>query len=85
MFHPNASSNRSGKLSAVYKRHEDTKKREYGQRVLDVEHGALTPLVLSTTGGMGREATTFYKRLADMSGTIVGISRGQAEVSTERG
>ena len=66
VFHPNASSNRSGKLSAVYKRHEDAKKREYGQRVLDVEHGVFTPLVLSTTGGMGREATTFYKRLADM-------------------
>ena len=25
-----------------------------------------TPLVLSTTGGMGRAATTFYKRLAAM-------------------
>ena len=66
VFHPNASSNRSGKLSAVYKRHEDAKKREYGQRVLDVEHGVFTPLVLSTTGGMGREATTFNKRLTDM-------------------
>ena len=64
VFHPNASSNKSGKLSAVYKRHENAKKREYGQRVLDVEHGVFTPLVLSTTGGMGREATTFYKRLA---------------------
>ena len=29
VFHPNTSSNRSGKLSAVYKRHEDAKKREY--------------------------------------------------------
>ena len=29
------------------------------------EHGLFTPLVLSTTGGMGREAETFYKRLAD--------------------
>jgi hypothetical protein len=26
----------------------------------------ITPLVLSTTGGMGREAETFYKCLADM-------------------
>lgn len=66
VFHPNAPSNRSGRLSAVYKRHEDEKKRVYGQRVLEIEHGVFTPLVLSTTGGMGREAKVFYKRLADM-------------------
>ena len=41
------------------------KKREYAQRVREVEHGVFTPLVLSTTGGIGREAATFYKRLAD--------------------
>lgn len=33
--------------------HENIKKRAYGQW-------------LSTSGGLGREATTFYKRLADM-------------------
>ena len=31
-----------------------------------MECGVFTPLVFSTTGGMGREATTFDKRLADM-------------------
>ena len=36
------------------------------RRVWEVEHGVFTPLVLSTTGGLGREATTFYKRLADL-------------------
>ena len=41
------------------------KKRANGQRVRDVECGVFTPLFFSTTGGMGREATTFYKRLAD--------------------
>ena len=66
VFHQNAPSNRSGSLSAAYKKHEDIKKRAYGQRVRDVECGVFTPLVFSTTGGMGREATTFYKRLADM-------------------
>ena len=62
----NAPSNRSGSLSAAYKKHEDIKKRAYGQRVRDVEGEVFTPLVFSTTGGMGREATTFYKRLADL-------------------
>ena len=42
------------------------KKREYGQRIRDVEHGFFTPLVFSTSGAMGREATIFYKRLADL-------------------
>ena len=65
VFHPNAPSNCSGSISVAYKKHEDIKKRAYGQRVREIEHGVFTPLVFSTTGGMGREATTFYKRLAD--------------------
>ena len=66
VFYPNASSNHSTVVSSAYRRHEQAKKREYGQRVRDVEHGLFTPLVLSSNGGMGKEATTFYKRLADM-------------------
>ena len=65
VFHPNASSNRSMTTAAAYRKHETARKREYAQRVREVEHGVFTPLVLSTTGGMAREATTFYKRLAD--------------------
>ena len=41
-------------------------KRQYNQRIRDVEHSTFTPLVLSTTGGMGRAATTIYMRLATM-------------------
>ena len=32
----------------------------------EVEHATFTPLVMSVTGGMGKSATTFYKRLASM-------------------
>ena len=56
VFYPNASSTR----------HEQAKKRDYGQWIREIGHGMFTPLVLSTTGGIGREATTFYKCLADM-------------------
>ncbi|KAL5489466.1 hypothetical protein EMCRGX_G018560 [Ephydatia muelleri] len=66
VFHPNASSYVSKPLSALFRTHEQAKKREYGQRIRDVEHGVFTPLVFSTSGAMGREATTFYKRLADL-------------------
>ncbi len=64
VFNPSALSNLLSSLSATYRKHEQEKRRHYNQR--DVEHGSFTPLVLSTTGGMGRTATTFYKRLASM-------------------
>ena len=73
VFHPNASSNRAPTMAAAYRKHETTKKREYAERVREVERAVFTPLVLSTTGGMGREAATFYKRLAD------GISRKEGK------
>ena len=34
--------------------------------MLQVEHGSFTPLVMSATGGMGRECKKFYARLAEM-------------------
>ena len=43
--------------------HESEKKRQYSQRVKEVEHGVFTPLVYSATGGMACECAT---RLADM-------------------
>ena len=42
------------------------KEKAYDQRVCEVEHATFTPLVLSTTSGMGCAATTFYKNLASM-------------------
>ena len=66
VFHPNAPNNRSRSLAAIYKKHEDEKRRAYGERVLEFEHGIFTPLVLSTSGGMSRETQTFYKHLADL-------------------
>ena len=49
----------------VFKEQEDEKKREYLQRVLDVEMGSFTPLVFGTNGGMGNECQRFLKHLAD--------------------
>ena len=31
-----------------------------------MEHGSFTPLVFSASGGMGHEASVFYKRLASL-------------------
>ena len=66
VFNPHAPSNKSQTPSACYRKHEREKKRVYEQRIREVEHSSFTPLVFSATGGMGREATCFYKRLASM-------------------
>ena len=66
VFYPNAPSNRSSTLQAAYKKHENSKKRRYGQRIREVEHGVFTPLVFTTTGVMGHECNTFYKSSADL-------------------
>lgn len=66
VFNPFAPSNRSLPTATCYRSHENQKKRAYEQRVREVEHGTFTPLVMSATGGLARQATTFYKRLADL-------------------
>ena len=43
----------------------EAKKREYLERVLEIEHGSFTPLVFGTNGGMGKECTKFIKTLAN--------------------
>ena len=64
VFHPGADSNKALDKRSVYRKHENEKKRAYNSRVLEVGKGTFTPLVFSTSGGMGDEATAFNKRLA---------------------
>ena len=42
-------------LSKTYEVNEKEKKKHYNERILQVEHGTSTTLVMSVTGGMGRE------------------------------
>ena len=49
VFHPNAPSYRHTSIPAMYRRHEQAKKREYGDRIREVEmprssHWSLPPL-----------------------------------------
>ena len=64
VFNPHAPSNQRSSPQACYRSHESAKKRAYDQRIREVEHGTFCPLVFSCTGGMGRAASTTYKRLA---------------------
>ena len=66
VFNPYAPSNRNSTISTCYRNHENQKKRAYDQRIREVEHATFTPLVLSATGGLARQAAVFYKRLANL-------------------
>ena len=52
-------------LAAAHSSNENSKKREYNERVLQVEHGSFTPLVFSCLGGMSVECSNFYNRISD--------------------
>ena len=69
VFNSLAPSNTSSTLTAAYRRHEQEKRHAYEERVREVEHGCFTPLVFSTSGGMGKAATVVYKRLAHLLAT----------------
>ena len=66
VFHPHASSYQNTELPRLYRQHERAKKSKYARRVAEIEHGCFTPLVFTTSGGMAPEATTLFRRLADL-------------------
>ena len=69
VFYPHAPSFLARSLPSLYRRFEGEKKREYGERINEVEHGSFTPLVFSSCGGMGPEAAVVIKKLANALAT----------------
>ena len=67
VFNPFAKSylNQNQSLEAVFRNQENTKKKCYNQRVIQVEHGTFTPIVTSSLGGLGRETSAFVSRLIE--------------------
>ena len=72
IFNPFSPSNRKPLLSSVYRQHEKVKKRHYEQRIQDIEHSSFTPLVLSSTGGMGPITTVFLQTVGIATSCKVG-------------
>ena len=68
VFHPNAPSAQTTPLASQYKKHERSKRRQYEQRVREIEGASFVPLVFSTSGGMGPACSTTFKRLANLLG-----------------
>ena len=62
--HLNTSTQRGQTSSKIFRSHEMAKRREYLQRVLDVENGSFTPLVFGTNGGLGEECASFLSTLS---------------------
>ena len=48
----------------MYSHHKEQKKRAYNARILEVERGVFMPLFFSTSGKMGEDAITLFKRVA---------------------
>ena len=65
ILNPHAPTNKNT-ISKCYRKHEAEKKWAYKQRILKVEQSTFTPLIFSMTGGMSKQSTTFYKRLASL-------------------
>ena len=72
VFHAQAPTNASKPIPAMYVTHENEKKRVYNARVLQIERATFTPLVFSTSGGMGKEAHALVKCLAQKMETVRG-------------
>ena len=66
IMHPNCPSYVNKSIEKVYEEHEKSKKREYNERVIQVEKGSFTSIVFSTFGGMGKETTVYHKRIAQL-------------------
>jgi hypothetical protein len=66
VFYPHAPSYLSRSVPALCKTFEQEKKRVYGDRILNVDHGSFTPLVFSNCGGVGPETSAALRKLASM-------------------
>ena len=78
IWHPNAESYEDLEPQQIYRMHENEKRRLYSRRVLDIEHGTFTPLVFTTTGGMGKECLRYHSRLAE----LIAIKKGEQYAKT---
>ena len=78
VMHPNSPSYMDITPDQLYIQQEREKKRTYNDRILQVEKGSFSPLIFSTTGGMGPECTKYHKRIAE----LISNKRGESYPDT---
>ena len=62
---PDCASQVNSSIPCILKKHEQEKKRQYNERVMQIEQGTFTPLVFTTTGSMGPECLQYHKSLVE--------------------
>ena len=65
-LHPNVDSYRDLTRKQISKKHENEKKRQYAERVMEIEKGTFTLLVFTITGRMADECVKYHSRLAEL-------------------
>ena len=72
--HPNSDSYKDLTPKQIYKKHENEKKKQYAERVMEIKQGTFTPLVFTTTGGMADKCVKHHSRLAKLNANKKGES-----------
>ena len=76
--HPNVDSYRDLTPKQINKNHENEKKRQYAERVMEIEQGTFTPLVFTTIGGKADECLKYHTRLEELIANKKGESYSSA-------
>ena len=76
--HPNADSYRDWTPKQINKKHENEKKRQYAERVMEIEQRTFTSQVFTTTGGMVDECVKYHSRLEELIANKKGESYSSA-------
>ena len=64
VFNQNAKTNiEMGEISKMYSNHEDKKKRDYNERIIQVEKGTFSPAIFSCNGGTSKETIKLLKHI----------------------
>ena len=66
VYNPLAKSYSSQDLNAAHRRNEREKKRQYGDRIRQIEHASFNLLLFTCFGGMAWECQMFNKRLSEL-------------------
>ena len=66
VFNPLARTYMNQSLEAAFKTNETNKKNLYNNRIIQVEKGSFTPVVLSSLGGFGVESGRFLAKLIEL-------------------
>ena len=75
VFNPFATTHLNQNLDTVFRSAEKEKKKLYNERVITVEHGSFTPVVLSAFGGFGFESSIFVSKLIEKLALKKGIEK----------